>query len=112
MKELSIAISGENNTGKSTVLVVLAQKMAELGYQVSVPDHVVGLNVNESALSPSTCQETHLTFVEHHRGSAREWCTCNTSGTCLGCLVEATIKREFGTQGRSFLQRHLNRGVA
>ena len=38
-----------------------------------------------------------------------KWCTCPTTewGICLGCLIEKTVRLEFGTQGLDYLKKHL-----
>ena len=35
------------------------------------------------------------------------WCTCNNTGTCLGCMIEKKIKECYGTQGLAFLLAHV-----
>lgn len=36
-----------------------------------------------------------------------KWCICNGQGTCYGCMIEQTIRAEFGTQGTTFVRSRL-----
>lgn len=44
----------------------------------------------------------HLEHIKNQR-----WCTCDKKLTCMGCLIESTVKEHYGETGYSYLLKHL-----
>lgn len=39
------------------------------------------------------------------------WCTCKAEGTCIGCLIFASVRTNFGLAGVRHLRRSLRPAV-
>jgi Tfp pilus assembly pilus retraction ATPase PilT len=66
--ELEISIAGNTASGKSTVLVLVAQYLNSLGYTVGVPKHLIGLGVNVDLLREQQCKSTLIKLRELNEG--------------------------------------------
>lgn len=82
-KEIEIRISGDTSSGKSTVLVLIAQYLNSLGYTIGIPQHLVGLSVNVELLREDHCQSTLVKlreFIESkdEQGDLNESYECDT----------------------------------
>lgn len=102
-KKLTVAVIGELRAGKSTVLLSMAQHLHKHNYQITVPTQLVGLGINDTTLNVAECENTEITFVEY----VPDWCRCEGAGTCLGCLIEQTVQKEYGTVGLGYLKDNL-----
>ena len=69
MTTLRVGIEGETGSGKSTVLLLLAQYLSTLGYTVEIPNHLVGLGVNTEVLHRPTSEQTLAVFTEQNLDS-------------------------------------------
>ena len=63
---LTIRISGPLASGKSTVLVLLADTLRGLGYKVEIPKHLEGLHVNTDLLYAGKTENTEVCFIEEY----------------------------------------------
>jgi len=46
---------------------------------------------------------------EHALTHGAPWCICAAAGTCMGCLIDQTVQRDYGTAGLGYLHRAVSR---
>ena len=62
--QIQVIVSGELATGKSTVLMLMAQYLNSLGYTVGLPTNLRGLQVNPELIDEKQCKNTIIKFKE------------------------------------------------
>ena len=61
---IQVTVSGDLATGKSTVLMLMAQYLNSLGYTVGLPTNLRGLQVNPELIDEEQCKNTIIKFKE------------------------------------------------
>ena len=62
--QIQVTVSGELATGKSTVLMLMAQYLNSIGYTVGLPTNLRGLQVNPELIDEEQCKNTIIKFKE------------------------------------------------
>jgi hypothetical protein len=66
--------------------------------------------VDKECTTHHACDCVHeelISYRKAHRDSTNRspWCVCENN-TCLGCLIDQTVRKEYGTLGAAHLAMH------